>query len=266
MKIIYKTSISISCMLVFSLALLTILMHYKYRSNLDNIIMNRFSVTLYDMKSTIENSLKIGANLSELRNTQSIIDQVKQNDENILSVKVFEGKIGVYKTVFDNDKDSIGKPIPVPWKNILETSKFPVWRLKEGNVTAIGTNFMDGVGHIIGGVTIRYANSHSATSEHAVALGLYERLLCALVACFLVLLILIRYLFKKPIATLSYMSRFLTDHSATQKTIKGNMDANLLGQFSQMLKTIEKETDEILSLEKSLFSLEKKATTLPKKS
>jgi sensor histidine kinase YesM len=233
-------------------------MHYKYKSNLDNIIMNRFSVTLYDMKSTIENSLKIGANLSELRNTQSIIDQVKANDENILSVKVFEGKIGVYKTVFDNDKDSIGKGIPAPWKNMLETSKLPVWKLKEKGVTAIGTNFMDGVGHIIGGVTIRYANSHSSTNENMVALGLYKRLLCALVTCFLLLLVLIRLFFRKPLSTLSYMLRFLTDHSGAQEKIKGSMDANLLGQFSQMLKTLEKETDEMVSLEKSLSSLEKK--------
>lgn len=265
MKIIYKTSMSIFCMLIFSLALLTVLMHYKYRSNLDNIIMNRFSVTLYDMKSTIENSLKLGAALSELRNTQSIIDQVKANDENILSVKVFEYKLGVFKTIFDSRPASIGGDVPTSWKNMIETTKRPVWKLKEGDVTSIGTNFMDGVGHIIGGVTIRYANTHSSTNENMVAWGLYERLFYALATCFLVLLTLIRYSFKKPISTLSYMSRFLTDRSSVEEAIKENMDTNLLGQFSQMLTTIEKETDEMQSLETSLSSLEEKSMLLPNK-
>ena len=249
MKLSWKIIISMFLVSAFSLAMLSTLMYYKYHSNLQNLIQDRFTITLLDIQNSIKNNLKLGTQLVEINNIKNIISHAQKNDPDILSVEVFEVKKGKTNSIYNTDTQT--KITPSDEKIILN-SKDLIWKLKKETTMLIGLNLKDIIKKDIGGIAICYSNKHIAESEKIIFNNIYQRLIIMFGVILVFIWFLVSVFFRKTFNTLSYMESLLT-HKNPKKP--SSTDQDLSGEFQETVSKIQNEIENIEKIEKSIDEL-----------
>lgn len=173
---IFSTSFLIT---VFSLSLMALLTFFKYESTLAGLIASRFEVTVIDVAGTIRNGLALGVSLSELHNTQEVIEKVRGSDQQIRSIQVFElSGPEEGRTIYHTRKVGIGAVIPSQWKMVINHSNpGSIWSLREDGVNVIGTTILNKFNEQVGGIAVRYGQDamnhqvHVMQKEFFILLG-----------------------------------------------------------------------------------------------
>lgn len=249
MKLSWKIIISMFLVSAFSLTMLSTLMYYKYHSNLQNLIQDRFTITLLDIQNSIKNNLKLGTQLFEINNIKNIIFHAQKNDPDILSVEVFEVKKGKVNSVYNTDTQTKINPSD---EKIIMNSKDLIWKSKKESTMLIGLNLKDAIKKDIGGIAICYSNKHIAESEKIIFNNIYQRLMVMFGVILIFIWFLVSIFFRKTFNTLNYMENLLT-HKSTKN--QGSTDQDLSGEFQETVLKIQNEIKHIEKIEKSIDEL-----------
>lgn len=197
----YKVSRLIFTILLISLVLQTVLMHFRYHITRADLVHARFNVIANDLKSSIDKSLKLGINLAQLKNTQQLIERAKKQEPTIDTITVFLLNGGNINEVFKTNK--IKSP-PELYKKIIasmESTKKDYWAFEFGaDSEYIGITLKDAIGLPIGGVYMTYSLSIVNDAEKHEIGNLYLRLVIMLVIAIIVSNIVGRKIIK-PLST-----------------------------------------------------------------
>ncbi|GEM_PF-2516840 len=149
--------IAITAIVFLALALTSFLNYFKFERSFSIFLSSRFEAVLQDMKNSVETSLALGLPLNALRNTQPLIEREKNQDDQILSIEVFEFDGNV---VFATDRSFVGDLISEQW---LETRKLSQdqnhWSLREDDALVIGVPLVNSLDIEVGGIALRFSRA-----------------------------------------------------------------------------------------------------------
>jgi len=171
-----------------TLLLLTVLMHFKYKTTRLELVNARYSIVVNDMKWAIERATSLGVELSELKNVQQIIEEGAQKDKSIVSIVVFAMEKNKVKNVFATKKEEL-ELLPATGAKIREAmyaSKKDFWSVEISDQKSfIGLPFKDAIGGITGGLYIVYSPELIKKESQKEINSLYIRLLSFLAIAFI---------------------------------------------------------------------------------
>lgn len=186
-RINHKVSLLIFTIILLSLVLQTVLMHFRYHITRADLINARFNVIANDLKESIDKSLKLGIDLAQLKNTQQLIEKTKKQEPMIETITVFLSDEINVNEVFKTNKT---RPSPELHKKIIssmESSKKDYWTFGDGTDSKyIGITFKDAIGMTIGGLYMEYSLSIVNDKETQEIENLYFRLAIMLIIALIV--------------------------------------------------------------------------------
>lgn len=248
---VFSTSFLVT---IFSLSLMAFLTFFKYESTLSGLISSRFEVTVSDVAGTIRNGLALGVSLSELHNTQDVIDKVKLSDREISSIQVFElnGNLPA-RTVYHTRRVGIGSQLPSSWKIVMEqAAPGSIWTLRDDGVNVIGTTILNKFNEAVGAIAVRYGQDNMALQSKYMRKEFFI-LLGQIIMAIAFFLLIGSYYFFKPI---SFMFKRLKDlvqnFLITQKIDHFKTQTPLENEFINILKLTEHVNSQISKISKKM--------------
>jgi len=160
MKLTFKTGLTLVAILVFAVLVTGLLNYYKYQSTLSELIHSRLVVVGLDLKQSIEGSVGLGIPLNQMQNIQEIIDRTKNEDDQVLSVEVFETIANGGTKLFHTNKEDVGKPVPQSWLAVSGNVEEAVWSVDTKDATVTGFSLVNNFNTVIGAVVLRYSRSY----------------------------------------------------------------------------------------------------------
>ena len=200
MKLTTKTSLTIVVILAFAVVVTNLLNYYKYQSTLRELVQSRFEVVGQDIKHSIEGSVNLGIPLSQIENTQEILNRVKAGDEQIISIEVFEISGTEGKRIFGTESSVIGQKVPGDWVKSAERADAATWQFDEDDAYGLGIALINNFNKRIGGVVLRYSRAYQQGKIEAMFQTLSRAVLIVFaISCLLAFIGV--YVFFRPIST-----------------------------------------------------------------
>lgn len=150
-----KITLAILAILACSLTLTAFLNLYKYEKTYLQLAQSRFGFVVFDIKATVENSLNLGLPLSALRNTQNVIERETAQDDQILSIEVFDQD---GETQFSTNRGGIGNRVPRHW--LAARGDGDAWSEIDDQAIVVGAPLINNFGQTVGGIALRYSRAH----------------------------------------------------------------------------------------------------------
>jgi hypothetical protein len=175
--------------IALTLLLLTVLMHFKYKTTLLEIVNERYNIVLNDTKWAIERGMSLGVELSELKNIQQIIEERTKSDESVTGMTVFSLSHNKMNPIFSTDEKllNVKDDIKVKVREALYGSKKEFWYVKLNNQESyVGVTFKDALGIPTGGLYIIYSPQYIEQKQQKEIVLLYLRLLGILIIVLIV--------------------------------------------------------------------------------
>lgn len=147
-----RLTLAIVAIMTVTLALTTALNFAKFNAALAGLEQERYGVLLFDLRDTVERSLRLGASLSTLRNTPDAMARLRQVESRIRAVTVFD-EAG--RVLFSTAADAAGGQIPADWAERAKSATGPVWDAPAGHDRVIGTALRNALGKPVGGVALQ---------------------------------------------------------------------------------------------------------------
>lgn len=152
-----KISIAIIAIIACSLGLTAFLNLFKYEKTFLQLAQSRFGFVVFDVKSTVENSLNLGLPLIALRNTQAVIERETAQDDQILSMEVYDD---TGETLFSTNRGGIGNKVPGRWLRQAGESGSAGWNLIDDEAIVVGAPLVNNFGQVVGGIALRYSRAY----------------------------------------------------------------------------------------------------------
>lgn len=147
----FKISIILIIILFFSLLLNTFLNFFNFEKTYKDLVCSRFIVAGRDLKNMIEYQLNLGLYLHELKNIQELIGEIKNKDDSISAIEIFDENGDI---LFDTDTKKIGTRVS---KSVLSGSKKYIKPKRKNTGDEKPVTVMDnGLGTIILPITNTY--------------------------------------------------------------------------------------------------------------
>lgn len=200
MKLTTKTSLTIIVILAFAVVVTNLLNYYKYQSTLRELVQSRFVVVGLDIKHAIEGSVNLGIPLPQTENTQEILNRVKEGDDQILSVEVFEISGTEGRRIFGTDASGVGRVVPDDWVRAAERDDATSWQFDEDEAFGVGIALINNFNKRIGGVVLRYSRAYQQGKIEAMFQNLSRAVLVVFaISCILAFIGV--YVFFRPISS-----------------------------------------------------------------
>ncbi len=178
--------------ITLTLLLLTVLMHFKYKTTRLDLVNARYSILLNDMKWAIERGMSLGVDLSELKNVQQIIDDGLHKDKTIQNIVVFTLKNNKNNNIFATKKEELTISSELSQKiiEILYSTKKNFWIVEINNQKSyVGISFTDALGMITGGIYLIYSPEQIKKDSQEEINNMYMRLMA-----FLLIILFLSYI------------------------------------------------------------------------
>jgi len=250
----HKVSLLIFTILLLSLLLQTVLMHFRYHITRADLVHARFNVIANDLKGSIDKSLKLGINLAQLKNTQQLIERAKKQEPMIDSITVFLLDEGSINEVFKTNK--IASPPELHKKIVasMESTKKYYWSFEHGNDSEyIGITIKDAIGISIGGIYMEYSSSIVNNEEKHEIGNLYLRLAIMLIVALIVSIIVGNKIIK-PLSTcfdaMNQNIKNLLNNKDSEVDLSQISQAELRKDFLKMYSAIKQSLESTEYLQK----------------
>lgn len=227
----------------FSLALTTALNYFKFETTLTEQVNSRFVVVGFDLKRTIETGVNLGVALAELKNTQNTIERVKGQDQQILSVEVFEPEGQV---LFSTEAERVGVHIAEHWLR-AHRAEIP-WNRMDQDAFVLGMPLVNDFGQTIGGLALRYSKSYHEAKLETLLVKLAKDTLLVLGGFAVVAIILIRLCLGQLSHSFRRMHRLLTDFESNPQTFDKADSSELEQHFARF----QLKSEEVLDIQNQI--------------
>jgi hypothetical protein len=208
-----KVASTIMAIVCFSVALLNFVTYLKYDTTITQIVGSRFLVIGEDLLQTVSKGLDLGLSLKELQTTQAVIESVKKNDSQILSISVFSlEKDNSGKILYNTRHAGIGGTAPTYWIDTLKAHIHNThWLLDEDDVGSVGVTLFNTFKEPIGGIVVRYDQRQLDEKSLSFAKNLFMNSLIAMGLGFVCVLLVSHLIFRTLGDSFSRMKDALED-------------------------------------------------------
>jgi len=154
-KVSFRLTLASAGALLVVVSVMVFLNYTKFQSIFTSFYTSRIDYTIRDMKDTIEFSLRLGLPISDLKNTQDLVDEVKKGDDEILSAQIFDPSGSV---IFSTDKHAKVQKAADPWQKKAADSK-DIWFLHEDEAMVVGIPLLNAIDQVAGTLVLNYSRS-----------------------------------------------------------------------------------------------------------
>jgi hypothetical protein len=151
---------------LFAVGMAGFLNFFKYRSNAERIIKERLVVTGTSIENSIQSSLALGLQFSDLGTLPGTLERERATDDLILSIEVFDTD---GKPLYSTDRLRATRDVPAAWVDAARHAAPNDWFVKSGTESAAGIAIQNNFGLVIGYLALRYSEQQVSDSTKAVA-------------------------------------------------------------------------------------------------
>jgi hypothetical protein len=154
---------------LFAVGMAGLLNFFKYRNNAERIIKERLVVTGTSIENSIQSSLALGLQFSDLGTLPGTLERERATDDLILSIEVFDTE---GKPLYSTDRLRATRDVSPAWLTAARQAAPDDWFVRDGNESAAGIAIRNNFGLVIGYLALRYSEQQVAESTRAVARSL----------------------------------------------------------------------------------------------
>jgi hypothetical protein len=151
---------------LFAVGMAGLLNFFKYRSNAERIIKERLVVTGTSIENSIQSSLALGMQFSDLGTLPGTLERERASDGLILSIEVFDVD---GKPLYSTDRLRAARNVPPSWIDAARLAAGKDWFVKRGTESAAGIAIQNSFGLVVGYLALRYSDEQVKASTSAVA-------------------------------------------------------------------------------------------------
>jgi hypothetical protein len=151
---------------LFAVGMAGLLNFFKYRSNAERIIQERLVVTGTSIENSIQSSLALGLQFSDLGTLPGTLERERATDALILSIEVFDTD---GRPMYSTDRLRATRDVPAAWLAAARKAGEADWFVRDGTESAAGIAIQNSFGLVIGYLALRYSDEQVSQSMAAVA-------------------------------------------------------------------------------------------------
>lgn len=155
---------------LFAVGMAGLLNYFKYRSNAERILRERLAVTGTSIENSIQSSLALGLQFSDIGTLPGTLERERGTDDIILSIDVFDTE---GKPLYSSDRLRATREVPASWlaaaRRANATGNGDDWFVRDGTESAAGIAIQNSFGLVIGYAALRYSEQQVAESMNGVA-------------------------------------------------------------------------------------------------
>ena len=165
-----------------TMVLLTVLMHFKYHMTRSNLVVDRLYVALSGMVQPIENAIKLGVDMDNIKNLSKSIKNTKKFDPTIKNIIVFKTKNDEFEPIAYDENHALSDIEKQLLQKKIRASKTNYWN---GTINEdfgfAGVSIKNVIGQDKGGILFYYDVHKIHMKEISEIQSLYKRLMIALI-------------------------------------------------------------------------------------
>lgn len=151
----------------FAVGMAGLLNYFKYRSTSNRLVTERLVVTGRSVENSIQSSLALGLQFSDIGTLPGILDREQATDSLIQGIDIFdiEGKL-----LYSTDRLRASRPVPKAWMAAARKTGAGggQWLVDDGEESAAGISVQNNFGLTIGYLALRFSGERVRDETHAV--------------------------------------------------------------------------------------------------
>ncbi len=260
MKLNVRITLILAIISMMTICLLTSLMHFRYHVTRLNLVNEYLNVTIDGLTRTIDNSLKLGIKLENLKNVNELIQRAKKQEKIIERIDVLTIDNNKLTTLFKTNSNKIEDNILFKAMQKIKGTKGINWNFTfENGMSYVGLTLRNPAGLDHSAIVVTYKTSHITMQEHDEIVSLYKRMSIALIFSILMSCLIS---FRRT-KTLTTMVNVLHDSlnglekGQVEFDLSGVHDPIVRGNFRFMLTAMLKARLKLIGIETLLTAAEK---------
>ena len=179
-----RIAIVLAVILGAGAAMTGVLSIHKFERTFADLLTSRFQFVVNDVRQRIETQMDLGLALVNLENVTEELEAYLRNDEQILSIEVFEETGTV---LFSTDPSFVGDLVSEDWVIAWRTNRGKtLWSALENDAGVVGVPLRNNLNQDVGSLALRYSREFL---DHSVSEQI-ERLLLVGVAIGIIMVLL----------------------------------------------------------------------------
>ena len=151
----YRIALVLALTLVAGTALTSILSLHKFERVLADLLTSRFEFVANDLRLKIETQMDLGLALANLENVNDELSELLLNDEQILSIEVFDDTGTV---LFSTDPSFVGDLVAEDWIFSWQVNwGKSSWSMLENDAGIVGVGLQNNLNQNVGSIALRYS-------------------------------------------------------------------------------------------------------------
>lgn len=228
----------------FAVGMAGLLNYFKYRAVADRIVTERLTFTGKQIEHSIQSSLALGLQFSELGTLPATLQRLRATDDLILGIDIFDSE---GHPLYSTDQLRAKQPVPPRWLDQAQRAGTEVWVVRDDRDSAVGMAIQNQFSLTLGHVAMRYSQDQVEATAWAVG----RRLALTTLAVFAVAAAL------ASVLMLAVMNRLGRDAKRLEEALRSGDPARAAaaghgGPFSQALKRF---VDTVRSAETQIIEL-----------
>jgi len=228
----------------FAVGMAAFLNYFKYKSTIGNIVKSRVLVVGRGIENSVQASLQLGMQFSELSQLPQLMQREKGTDRLVRGIDVFDysGQI-----IYSTDRARVGQKVPPTWTQAAERSKTTEWTADESDEYVAGISVKNAFDLTVGFLALRYGRDEveraAATAGREILLAAVASFLGIAIVAPLALIVVIRR-FERDLRSLEAAASHLEDrHEAPPST--GSAFDSAIAHLRASLRDANKSLDDL---------------------
>ncbi len=228
----------------FAVGMAAFLNYFKYKSTIGDIVKSRVLVIGRGIENTVQASLQVGMQFTELSQMNQMLARERSSDRMIRGIDMFDS---AGQVLYSSDRSRVGQRVPEAWMASAERSKTTEWASEAAEDYVAGISVRNAFDLPVGFLAMRYARDE--VDRAATTAG--REILAAAIAAFvgiaiiapLALIVVIRR-FERDMEALEAAAGHLEDRTGSETTGNSAFDA-AIGTLRASLTDANKSLDDL---------------------
>jgi len=256
-KVSFRLTIASAGALFMVVSVMVFLNYTKFQSIFTAFYTSRIDYTIRDMKDTIEFSLRLGLPISDLKNTQDLVDKVKKGDDEILDAQIFDpgGTI-----IFSTQKELRARQAAAEWQKKAAAST-DIWFIYQQEAMVVGIPLLNAIDQVAGTLVLNYSRSRYDDILKSMLLDMIKIGSAIFIVGTLVTMALAMMIFNRTMKGFVRVSRMLEQIESGRRITPGQIEvlSPLEQRFVSICLPIQTALDRIDQVMASISSSKKES-------
>lgn len=228
----------------FAVGMAAFLNYFKYKSTISNIVKSRVLVVGRNIENSVQASLALGMQFTELQQLQQLMQREKSSDRLVRGIDVFDTSGQV---IYSTDRARLGQKVPTPWIGSAERSKSTEWSSDESDEYVAGISLKNAFDLTVGYLALRYSRDEveraASTAGREILLAALGSFIGIAIVAPLALIVVIRR-FERDLRTLEAAATHLEDRAVQPATGASAFDG-AIGHLRASLRDANRALDDL---------------------